>query len=110
MNTYLICDNQEPFAFEISNFLITINKVAYLLDEVKEVTNIEKRKLFKGSSYVHIKFLYKGYDFIVWEPFGDNSRYWIGPEKEELKVNISSLIETFNSYELKIVKFFKNLF
>jgi len=39
-------------------------------------------------------------DFKVVEPYGDNSRYWIGPkdpaeEKEELVVRLSSAFEAY---------------
>jgi hypothetical protein len=34
---------------------------------------------------VHIRFLYRGREYIVWEPFGDNSRWWIGPEQTSVE-------------------------
>jgi hypothetical protein len=30
---------------------------------------------------VHVRFSFKGNQFIVWEPFGDNSRLWIIPQE-----------------------------
>jgi hypothetical protein len=33
-----------------------------------------------GSSDVHIRFLYRGCEYVVSEPFSHNSRWWVGPE------------------------------
>jgi hypothetical protein len=35
--------------------------------------------MFAKSRDIHVEFKYMGQAYIVWEPFGDNSRYWIGP-------------------------------
>jgi hypothetical protein len=32
---------------------------------------------------VRLRFSYLGDDYEVYEPFGDNSRYWIGPDGEQ---------------------------
>ena len=39
-----------------------------------EITN--RRKMFSGDE-IHFTFKYLEHEFVVWEPFGDNSRYTI---------------------------------
>lgn len=69
-----------PLAFEVENAYIGPGTVARLLRQVDGVTDVEQRRLFSRESDVHVRFKYLGQPCIVWEPYGDNSRYWIGPE------------------------------
>ncbi|MBZ2208396.1 hypothetical protein [Massilia soli] len=66
-------------AFEVENAYIGPSAVAQILRGTEGVTEVEQRRLFSRDSDVHVKFKYRGYPCIVWEPYGDNSRYWIGP-------------------------------
>lgn len=47
---------------------------------------------------VRARFRYRGDDFAVVEPFGDNSRYWIGPVSESLKQDVSPIERQLRSY------------
>jgi hypothetical protein len=67
-------------AFEIENAFIGPIAVARLLRRIDGVTDVAQRPPFSGESEVHVRFNYKDYPCMVWEPYGDNSRYWIGPE------------------------------
>lgn len=58
------------FAFEIDNAYIRPRKIAVLLGAIDEISNISLRKPFSSSSDVHLKFKYRGEDFMVWEPYG----------------------------------------
>jgi hypothetical protein len=44
--------------------------------------DVRPRKWWVGSPDVHIRFRYHDREYIVWEPWGDNSRWWIGPDDE----------------------------
>jgi len=101
MKIYPICgeDGKRLPAFEIENAYIGPRMVARLLGDVKGVTNVVERKLFGASPDVHIEFNYKGRPYIVWEPYGDNSRYWIGPKDEVMEdTNIENLTTVFEGY------------
>lgn len=100
MNTYPIfsSDRERMFAFEIENTYISIPTMALLLAEVKEVTDIRIRKMFSSSCDVHIQFKYKGEVYIVWEPYGDSSRYWIGPDQDNDATDIANIEEVFKHY------------
>lgn len=98
-------DGEEAFGFEVDNAYICPGRIATLLRKVNGVSGIELRKPFSFSSDVHLKFKYHGEPFMVWEPYGDSSRYWIGPEyeSESEAVNVDVLIEAFERYEPSVI-------
>lgn len=98
------------FAFEIENAYIRPRKIAVLLGALEGVSNINLRKPFSSSSDVHLEFEYCGEDFMVWEPYGDSCRYWIGPKKEDKPVDIDVLVKAFEEYvPPKIIKILGDL-
>lgn len=70
-------------AFEVENAYIGPSAVAQVLRGTEGVTEVEPRRIFSRDCEVHVKFKYRSHPCIVWEPYGDNSRYWIGPESED---------------------------
>jgi hypothetical protein len=84
MKTYPILtkDGSRTFAFEVENVYIAPAAAARLLAKVDGVTDVELRKIFSKSSDVHVEFKYLGQPYIIWEPYGDSSRYWVGPKDE----------------------------
>jgi hypothetical protein len=60
---------------------------------------------------VHVRFRYRGATFVVWEPHGDSSRYWIGPEDPERpRMDVGDLQATFDRYDPPLLlKIFGNL-
>lgn len=101
MNTYPISsENGHQFAFEIDNAYISPRNIAGLLYDVNGVTDIQLRRGFVGSDEIHIEFLFHGSQFIVWEPYGDSSRYWIGPKDiGAIKLDLSALMSVFQTYK-----------
>jgi len=69
---------REP-VFEIDNIYIAPATVARVLAAVEGVADVKVRRMFSKPSDIRVQFKYLGRPYIVWEPFGDNSRYWIGP-------------------------------
>jgi len=83
MKTYAIKDDSNrTFAFEISNAYIGPSTIADLLRQSSKVTDLRQRKPLESPGDVYIEFRYAGREFIVWEPYGDSSRYWIGPKND----------------------------
>lgn len=68
-------------AFEVISVYIGPNAIVRLLATVDGVTDVRPRKLFGESPETHVQFKYRGEQYVVWEPYGDNSRYWIGPRE-----------------------------
>jgi len=62
---------------------------------------------------VRVSFNYLGTEYIVWEPYGDNSRYWIGPKQTDgqlLDIDIAPLANAFRDYDPPfLVKVFGDL-
>lgn len=100
MNIYrLIREDGQGFAFEIENSYISRRKILKLLSAVDGVSNVVPRKLFSSSSDIHVEFSFQGENFVVWEPYGDSSRYWIGPKEENNFVDIHALEKVFSEYQ-----------
>jgi hypothetical protein len=101
MKTYpqFSSDRRRKFAFEITKAYIARAAIAGLLCEVEHVSDVERRKIFSGAADVHLSFRYKGQPYIVWEPCGDSSRYWIGPGPEtERDTDITPIETVFRGY------------
>ena len=74
-----------------------------LLKTVAGVTEVHLGGRFGSSDDVRIEFKCQGHDYIVMEPFGDNSRYWIGPKggKDDVAAasNIGKIKSVFDGYK-----------
>ena len=74
--------NGELCAFEIPNTLVGRHAIARFLGQIPEVhvTKWPKRFSWNDDDFVHFEF--RGRNYIVEEPWGDNSRYLISAEDE----------------------------
>lgn len=100
MKTYSIqSENQPGLPFEIQNSYIRPRTIAALLEDVEGVTGIRLRRSFSASSEIHVRFRYKDQECVVWEPYGDSSRYWVGPENEEASIDLREVEAAFTQYE-----------
>lgn len=99
------------FAFEIENVYISPSKIAILLNSIDSVCDVRTRKLFRSPCDIHNEFKYLNKNFIVYEPYGDSSRYWIGPKDTEDKaIEIKDIENVFKKYKpLFIVKIFGDI-
>lgn len=103
MDTYPIVDPKKgecPFAFEIENAYVSRRTVARLLGGLDGVTDVGLGGRFGSSNDVRVEFKYRNHDYIVLEPFGDNSRYWIGPKNDaESAGDIGEVENIFKRYQ-----------
>lgn len=105
MMTYPIRDEHgQIFAFEIENAYISVRTIARLLRSVAGVSGVEARRPFSASRDVHVVFQFSGQRFLVWEPYGDSSRYWIGPDDDGRRpiVDLHAIEEVFRQYVVPI--------
>ena len=84
MKTFLLnSDEGQLVGFEISNSFLSSGGIAKYVRRIKGCDVIGTRRLLSADE-VHVRFSFSGNRFIVWEPFGDNSRLWVGPEDGEV--------------------------
>ena len=76
--------------------------MARVLTAVPRVAGVRKRRPFSKWEEIHIWFSFAGHDWVVWEPFGDNSRYWIGPQNPTAIVDFSQVEDAFKRYQPSI--------
>ena len=74
-------DNGELLAFEVPNWRLTRPGVARIVRRIPGAQLVRVPRYFQWRSPDEFcEFVLGGVTFIVWEPFGDNGRYWIGPQ------------------------------
>ena len=101
MKTYPLLDklHGHMYAFEIENLYIGKREIVRVLGEINGVSNVQARRMFSHSSDVRAEFKYQDKDYVVIEPFGDSSRYWVGPRNEEdAKIDIQKIENTFKQH------------
>jgi hypothetical protein len=106
MTTYPIHDPQgeRVIAFEIENVYIGVPTIARLLESVDGITHIHQRRWFRGPDDVHVVFRFRDQECIVWEPYGDSSRYWIGPQSPVPDLDMRTVQEVFNRYQQPVFR------
>jgi hypothetical protein len=100
MDTFPLIDrvDRPPHAFEIENVYVSRRRAARILSAVPGVTKVHVQRLFQRSDH-RVEFEYQGRPCVVWEPFGDNSRFWIGPrDPDGRNVDITAIEAAFLSY------------
>lgn len=107
MQTFPLTDPESgvTYAFEIEMAYISPKRIAKLLAESPYTSNVKCRRLFGPDAETHVTFTYNGSNYIVWEPYGDNSRYWIGPKDEmERSVDITPIEDVFRIYKPPLIR------
>jgi len=99
MNTITIKDdNGRVMGFQIENIYVSPKTVARILEGIEGVSGVRKRRLFGPWEEIHVWFHFRGVECIVWEPFGDNSLYWIGQRETPEPVDFSVVEQAFRDY------------
>jgi hypothetical protein len=92
-------------AFEIENVYASPRAIARVLGGVEEVSEVSWRSRLRSSNDVRVEFKYQDRDYVVWEPFGDNNRYWIGPRNPaESAADIAKLEDAFKRYRPPLLR------
>ncbi len=73
------------YAFEADNLLLGRRGAVRVVRSIPGVRVVRRpRALSWLREETFCEFELDGVRFVVWEPFGDTSRYWIGPEPVSL--------------------------
>jgi len=88
------------YAFEIENIYISLREIATILSSLNEISNIKIRKPFQTATENQIEFECMGKKCIVWEPYGDSSRYWIGAKDVDNKdIDVTAIEASFKCHQ-----------
>ena len=92
MKTYPLKRNDgQIFAFEIPASGLWTGSLARLLRRAPGVTNV--RRVWGDMDRLSLEV--NGELFLVWEPWGDNSRYWVGPADTSLVLGNAAALEIY---------------
>lgn len=98
-------DDGRLYAFEVENVYIGSRRIAQILRTVPGVSGVRVRRLFSSPSEARVFFRYLDWDYVVWEPYGDSSRYWFGPAGDEnTAISIDDIEAAFKKYKLPVVR------
>ena len=88
------------YAFEVSNLLLSRDGVVKVASSIPGAVVTRRRA---GSWFTDkdefCEFIVNGQPFVAWEPFGDNSRYWIGPTPPAWCEQVSVVREAFAKHK-----------
>jgi hypothetical protein len=92
MKTYPIKDESgHLFAVEVDMVYIGLRNLLRVIASSEGVSGAAIGKGRSGGADVRATFQYHGDDYVVTEPFGDSSRYWVGPVEGNVRRDISAI-------------------
>ena len=97
MKTYELLDTDgRVYAFEVNNSGLGRKGVCRVVETIPDATIIRRPKFLSWfREEVFCEFDVDGKTFVAWEPYGDNSRYWIGPEPPRWLPQTQSVRDAF---------------
>jgi hypothetical protein len=98
MKTYpAYTEDNKLHSFEIDNLLCGRHKATKIVESIPGATIIRRpKRLFSWfREEVFCEFELEGVRFQIDEPFGDNSRYWIGSPQKDNSKPIEKVLEAF---------------
>ena len=100
MRTFPHIREDRTFAyFEISNaFPWSWGFMRRVLTSVQGVSDFKRA----SSNDDRFAFAYLGRNCVVHEPFGDNSRYWIGPVEKEPPIDMTPVRDAFPRFRFRM--------
>lgn len=97
MHIYAIENNDQVVSFEIDNARVSRRRVAAILKKIPDLQILKEQKFLGQRCEDFCEFKLGGHEFYVWEPWNDNSRYWIGPRDGLWHPEINRIIEAFKA-------------
>jgi hypothetical protein len=94
-------DDGSVHAFEIGNAFISMGAIRRMLSSVDGVTSIKRQ--FRSDD--RLTFSFNGVPWVVHEPWGDNSRYWVGPtEAKDHGFDVAPIHDVFARYRSPLIR------
>ena len=112
MKVYDLNDTQgRVFAFEVDNTLLGRRGLCGIVLTIPGVVLVREPlvTLSELREEEFCEFEVDGVRFVAWEPFGDNSRYWIGSKPPRWAPQIETVREVFQrAKQFSIQRLFSN--
>lgn len=100
MKTYPIKDDKgQLFALEVDMVYCGLRNLIAVIASAEGVTDAKISSAQAGGGDTRATFRYLGDNFAVTEPFGDNSRYWVGPVDKSARRNIEAIDERLREFQ-----------
>jgi len=91
----------EAFAFEVGRIFISRRRLRKILGRIAGVRILRSPLPLSGFREEEFcEFELNGELFAAWEPYGDNSRFWIGPASGTPSKSIQVLIDAFRNHRV----------
>jgi len=95
MKTYDLTDDEgRVFGFEVSNAFFPRSTACRVAQRIPGAKLIRGPRIFPSEDEF-CEFELEGVTFVLWEPWGDNSRYWIGPKAGQWVPQLDRVREEF---------------
>ena len=101
MRLYDLQDQEgRVFAFEVKNFLLARSTACNIASKIPGVQILKRPRFLSWfrDEDEFCEFELDGIRFVVWEPFGDNDVYWIGPKPPRWVPQIATVREAFGRW------------
>jgi hypothetical protein len=86
------------FAFEVANF--GRHRACRFVGKIPGVVVLRRQRHFQFlSDEEFCEFELEGQRFVIWEPWGDNSRYWVGPKPPQWCPEVEQVRNAFAAYK-----------
>lgn len=105
MKTYPIRDERgQAFALEVDIVSCGLRNLLKVIASSDGVSSVARGKGHSGGADVRATFQYRGDEYVVTEPFGDSSRYWVGPTERHVSHDISVIDERLKDFRPSILR------
>jgi hypothetical protein len=94
----LHADDGSLRAFEVENILLSRRRACKIVESITGATIVRRTRIF-GDSDDFCEFTLDGFNFIIEEPFGDNSRYWVGSKEAAGSTVLPKVREAFQNHK-----------
>jgi hypothetical protein len=85
-------------AFEVENTLLTRGRACRIVESIPGVVVVRRSRLFRDTDDF-CEFTLAGETFMIEEPFGDNSRYWVGGKNKSQSFSLQQIRSAFERHK-----------
>jgi len=103
-------EDGKVFAFEIKNIgRMGALRIVRTIPGVIIIRSPRNKFLSWGEPDEFCEFELEGQIYIIDEPYGDNSRFWIGPKSESHNDHLDTIRKIFESYKPSILTILRRI-